>query len=245
MKQYEAVIEVMRANDGYATLALLYQQVLKIPGVAWNTKTPFASIRRIVQTHDEFFRVKPGLWALEEYRASLPEEIFNKQPSDHSATAEYNDHTYYQGLLIQIGNMRSLETYIPAQDKNRLYLGKQPLKKLAHLTEMRNFGYSHLVAKASTIDVIWFNDRQMPERVFEVEHSTDMQNSLIKFVELQDFNIKFYVVSDMARKGLFEKRLNYSAFQPIQNRVKFLSYDFVAKWHGDTAAWRVNEDGLS
>ncbi len=53
MKQHEAVIQVMKKNGGYATLGYLYKNALKVPGVIWKTKTPFASIRRIVQ--DERF----------------------------------------------------------------------------------------------------------------------------------------------------------------------------------------------
>ena len=64
MKQYEAVIQAMKQSGGYATLGQLYQAVPKIPDCIWETKTPFASIRRIVQTHDEFFKIRPGLWAL-------------------------------------------------------------------------------------------------------------------------------------------------------------------------------------
>ena len=54
MKQYEAVIQVMKSNGGYSTLGNLYQEVFKIEKVKWGTKTPFASIRRIVQD-DRFF----------------------------------------------------------------------------------------------------------------------------------------------------------------------------------------------
>jgi hypothetical protein len=64
MKQYEAVIKVMEENGGFATLGYLYHEVLKVPGVEWKTKTPFASIRRIVQDGRFFFKIKPGLWAL-------------------------------------------------------------------------------------------------------------------------------------------------------------------------------------
>ncbi|MDA8325306.1 MAG: hypothetical protein M0033_03715, partial [Nitrospiraceae bacterium] len=64
MKQHEAVIKVMEDNGGYATLGLLYQGVPKIEECAWKTKTPFASIRRIVQDDRFFFKIKPGLWAL-------------------------------------------------------------------------------------------------------------------------------------------------------------------------------------
>lgn len=48
MKQYKAVIKAMEQNGGFATLGFLYQEALKIPGVEWKTKTPFATIRRIV-----------------------------------------------------------------------------------------------------------------------------------------------------------------------------------------------------
>ena len=36
MKQYEAVIEALKQNGGYATLGQLYQDTLKIPN--WNGK---------------------------------------------------------------------------------------------------------------------------------------------------------------------------------------------------------------
>jgi hypothetical protein len=61
MKQYEAVIKIMEENGGYATLGFLYQNVMKVPGVEWRTKTSFASIRRIVQDERFFFKIKPGL----------------------------------------------------------------------------------------------------------------------------------------------------------------------------------------
>ena len=64
MKQHEAVIQVMQKNGGYATLGYLYQHVRDVPGVEWKTQTPFASIRRIVQDPRYFFKIRPGLWAL-------------------------------------------------------------------------------------------------------------------------------------------------------------------------------------
>ncbi len=64
MKQHEAVLLAMKQSGGYATLGQLYQTAPKIPGSKWGTKTPFATIRRIVQEHDEFFKIRPGLWAL-------------------------------------------------------------------------------------------------------------------------------------------------------------------------------------
>lgn len=57
MKQHEAVIKIMEQNGGFATLGYLNQTVLKVPNVEWKTKTPFASIRRIVQDERFFFKI--------------------------------------------------------------------------------------------------------------------------------------------------------------------------------------------
>ena len=57
MKQKYYVIDAMRANGGYATLQQLN---MLVDFSTWKTKTPEASIRRIVQENDEFFRIQPG-----------------------------------------------------------------------------------------------------------------------------------------------------------------------------------------
>ena len=44
-----------------ATLVDLYH---KTDVSTWGSKTPFASIRRIVQTNKEFYKVRAGLWGL-------------------------------------------------------------------------------------------------------------------------------------------------------------------------------------
>lgn len=61
----------------------------------------------------------------------------------------------------------------------------------------------------------------------EIEHSTDIQNSLLKYNDLQDFHTKMFIVADKIRKQEFEKKMNYLAFKKLKvnNRVEFLSYD--------------------
>lgn len=229
MKQYEAVIKVMESNDGYATLGLLNQEVLKIRDCIWKTKTPFASIRRIVQDERLFFKIKPGLWALKSHRDRLPRDIFPTREVPKSKREEFN-HTYYQGLLVEIGNLKNYRTFVPYQDKNKGYLGKK-LNEIATVNEFFNFTYENILQKARTIDVTWFNVRKIPSMLFEIEHSTDIQGSLIKFVELQDFNTSFYIVAADVRKKEYESRLNLEVFRPIQKRTKFLSYVEVSEWH--------------
>jgi predicted restriction endonuclease len=60
-KQDVDVIVAMEQLGGYATLYELY---FLTDYSNWKTKTPEASIRRIVQNSDAFFKIKPGLWAL-------------------------------------------------------------------------------------------------------------------------------------------------------------------------------------
>ncbi len=76
MYQYQAVEKVMRENGGYATLEHLYEHAPHVEGTEWKSNTPDASIRRIVQKRDRFFKIRPGLWALEDQKGELPEEVY-------------------------------------------------------------------------------------------------------------------------------------------------------------------------
>jgi hypothetical protein len=225
--QYEAVIHTLEKLGGQATLAELYREVLKVEGCQWKTKTPFASIRRIVQVRPEFFKVRPGLWALRSHqkRLNLADHATAEQPSPEAAA---QGHAYYQGLLAVIGNLRKFSTFIPHQDKNKPFIN-QKLKDVRSLQELPAFSYSYLVKRSGTVDVIWFNQRQMPDSFFEVEHSTDIQNSLLKFHDLQDFYARMVIVADENRRAEFDHKIQISALGAIKDRVKFLGYETLAK----------------
>lgn len=229
MKQHEAVEQAMLANGGYATLGYLYQAAPKVLGSEWKTKTPFASIRRIVQEDPKFFKIRPGLWAL----ASQREALMGKFPiSAGLATKEAEEfgHGYYQGLLVEIGNLRGFQTFIPHQDKNRQFLSRK-LSEITTLHQFPLFTYDTLLNRAKTIDVSWFNERLFPDSFFEVEHSTDIQNSLLKFREFQDFRIKFHIVADALRRKEFEKKIAFTAFVPIKSLVQFWDYEKLSEFH--------------
>lgn len=185
MKQYEAVIQTLERLGGQATLAELYSEVMKIEDCNWETQTPFASIRRIVQIRPEIVKIRPGLWALRSYQAKLG---LGAQDGKAQLTAEATaqNHSYYQGLLVVIGNLRGFGTFVPNQDKNKQFVNR-PLGEMRSLSELPVFSHSVLVKRSGTVDVTWFNGRQMPNSFFEVEHTTDIQNSLLKFHDLQDF----------------------------------------------------------
>lgn len=229
MKQYEAVIQTLEKLGGQATLAQLNQEVLRIKDCEWKTKTPFASIRRIVQERPEIFKVRPGLWALETFKERL--NLTEYQSKESKSELSFNqNHTYYQGILVEIGNLRGFNTYVPPQDKNQLFVNRK-LKDVTKLSTILPFSYPSLVKRSSTIDVIWFNQRNMPNSFFEVEHSTDFQNSLIKFIDLQDFYSRMIIVADDNKKAEFENKINFSAFNNIKGRVNFLGYESLVKQH--------------
>lgn len=90
-----------------------------------------------------------------------------------------------------------------------------------------------MIRKAQTIDVSWFNIRKMPVCFFEVEYSTDIQKSLLKFNELQDFNSKFFIIADSVRKNEFEDKVSLSSFLEIKNRIKFIDFTRLSEWHSN------------
>jgi hypothetical protein len=229
MKQHEAVIKIMEENGGFATLGYLYQNVLKNPNCEWKTKTPFASIRRIVQDGRFFFKIKPGLWALKDHKDEVLKQLSIDERSPSKQKEEFN-HTYYQGLLTEIGNIKGYTTFVPNQDKNKMFLNK-PLKEIAYLEEIYPFTYPELLQKAKTIDVIWFNERKFPSFLFEVEHTTAIYNSLLKFVELQDFNSKFRIVGLKNRENEYNQKIKAAAFKDIQLRTSFIDYENISKLH--------------
>ena len=76
MSQKDYVIEAMQKNGGYATFQQLNQ---RIDFSSWGTKTPHASVRRIVQTNKEFFRIAAGLWGLSDNREEILRRFINRE----------------------------------------------------------------------------------------------------------------------------------------------------------------------
>ena len=227
MTQEQQVIEVLRKEGGYATLRRL-NEVMDFS--TWNTKTPEASIRRIVQNSDAIFRIQPGLWALEESRDSILQKFKIKEGNPTSF--ELINHTYFQGLIVEIGHYKRFTTYVPPQDQQKLFLDK----RLGDLTDHKvipQFTFETILRRARTVDVIWFNERNMPSQFYEVEHTTDIKNSLSKFYELQDFLSSFYIVANSHRENEFKDKIGASIFSPIKGRVKFITYDKVASLHSN------------
>lgn len=227
------VIEALRSEGGFATLRRLYE-VMNFS--LWKTNTPEATVRRIVQNSKAIFRIQPGLWALEEAREKVL-RTFELKAGDRQSEERFS-HGYYQGLLVEIGKYMNKMTYIPAQDKSRLFVDRR-LGDITDTTVLPAFTYERLLRKARTVDVIWFNEREMPSHFYEVEHTTDIKNSLSKFYELQDFSAGFYIVADICRKKEYEDKIHVSMFKAIESRVRFLNYEQVSAMY--TSLRKIND----
>ena len=227
--QWMQVVSALQQLGGIATLSQLNRHLLAPGGTAtqWATKTPEATIRRIVRnTPDRIHVLKPGLYCLQEQAAAYANDYNLPQEGKVPPNVEKRNHWYYQGLLLEIGNARDYRTYLPAQDKNRVF-GNQRLGEVCGTTRLPNFGYQKFVRRARTVDVIWFNRRDMPTELFEVEFSTDMLNSLSKFNELRDFYTQFSIVAPPHRKSHFDDRIGMDTFHEIRRRVTFISTDQI------------------
>lgn len=223
MTQKDEIVIAMEKNGGYAT----FQQLNKLVDISgWKTNTPAASIRRVVQENSEFFRIKPGLWALTKYKDEVLKKL-SLQPDDQKSDALFT-HSYFQGILVEIGNIKKYSTYVPAQDKNKNFL-ETKLGNMVTLDKLPQFTYDKLIRRAKTIDVIWFNERQMPFGFYEIEHTTDIKNSLSKFYELQDFRADFSIIADESRRNQFNDIISASMYNPIREYVKFRSYNSIIK----------------
>ncbi len=223
MRQKDYVIQAMRTNGGYATFQKLNNTV---DFSTWGTKTPYASIRRIVQTNKDFFRIQSGLWGLTEQKDAILDKLAIEE-GDKKSIADFT-HGYMQGIITEIGNIKHFNTYIPPQDKNRKFLEKK-LCDLATVPQIYEFTYPEILKYAKTVDVIWFNERNLPNAFYEVEHTTDIKNSLDKFYELQDYRANFYIVAAQERKRQFENILSKSIYNGIREYIKFVSYDTLIR----------------
>ena len=222
---YSEAIEKVMLNNGYfAPLKLLYREIWKykdknkIIG-----KTPDYTIQERVQRDERFKRIGLGVYALTEYLDKLPKQIEPKNEKEQTI----RKHAEMQGMLLEIGNFKSEVKDTYTNDKKWVFQNKT-LGSLATLDLVPMFTYEKIIKEsASFADVIWFNSRGFPYKIFEVEHSTDFRDAFIKFMELQDFIAEFYCVSSEDRKIKFEREKSKIAFKPIDSRLKFLTYEQV------------------
>lgn len=88
----------------------------------------------------------------------------NKQTKEMQAF----NHSYYQGLIITIGNLKNFATFVPQQDKNKKFINKK-LSDIRTLDTIPAFSYDNLLQRSSTLDVIRFNERKIPHSFLDYD----------------------------------------------------------------------------
>lgn len=220
-----------------AIIELGYIATLKqIYSVAINYKefkglTPHKTINERVQRDGNFVKLKAGLYGLKKHLDKLPDEynpnIKKTQEEDNIIT-----HSFIQGMLIEIGNINGFKTFSP--DKSGLFVNKK-LGEIITQPEVPKFTFENILQSTKYIDVIWFNERQFPNSIFEVENSTNFRNSLVKFVELQDFVTTMTLIApkETSKTNKFNQEIEKSAFASIKNRVKFYDYEYIERLYNN------------
>ncbi len=219
----DAIEKVMLNNWYYAPLSLIYKEFENYRNKTW--LTPDKTIQERVQRDTRFTKIWLGTYALTEYLDKLPKETEAQTVKEKTLRM----HTHIQGMLIEIGNIEGFDTYTP--DINGIFINRE-LGKIATLNTIPRFTYKNIIDDSIRfVDVIWFNKRWFPEKLFEVENSTDFRAGFIKFNEIQDFRSSFLFIAPEERKIKFETEKSKAAFSNIKDRCGFLNYDFIDSWY--------------
>lgn len=228
--QADVVEQALKDLGGYATLGDLYQH---IDTSQWGTETPRATIRRILQTDPKgrFFKIRPGVWGLAECQSQILHELGIDKGASEEKRKQF-DHTYYQAVLLEIGNRLEYLTAVAQQDKSRVFAGKK-LGEISTADGFPEFTYKTLVRKARSVDVIWFKEYSagylFPAAFFEIEHTTDFNRSLTKLGEFGFLTAKFCIVASKRREEEFQEALRQEVFRALRERVEFISYEQLEK----------------
>lgn len=228
----EAVEKAIIELGYFATLKQIYEVAPTYKN--FGGLTPNKTINERVQRDKRFFKIKPGLYGLSDYKDRLPNE-YNPNIKKTKEEEIHINHAYIQGLLLEIGNINGFTTYTP--DKNSPFLSKK-LINFSSQKKIPEFTYKEILNSTKYIDVIWFNKRKFPNSIFEVENSTNFRNSLVKFVELQDFNTTMTIIApkDDSKIRKFNQEITKAAFSSIKEKVKFFDYEYVVKLYNHQAA---------
>lgn len=218
----EAIEKVMLENGYYAPLKLIYREFEKHR--PFSGLTPLKTIQERVQRDKRFTRIGLGVYALTEYLDKLPQAVAPKTTTEKLVQR----HVAIQGMIIEIGNMEGFDTYTP--DRSKTFANKE-LGNIATLKDFPPFTYDRIIRSVKFVDVAWFNERGFPEKVFEVEDSTNFRGSLVKFAELQDFNTTFNLVASAERKAKYEREVSKAAFTNILNRCHFVTYSNIEEYY--------------
>lgn len=231
----EVIRAIIEANGGQATLPVLYQQAgqyRKLPAGDWQ-KTLRGVLYREARK-GRYVRTGLGVFALPEQAQKQAQNAYQEAAQGQSylnyLQQQKDLHGAVQGMLIEIGNYLGYLTY--TSDKNRTFDGK-PLSSLCSLQQIPEFSYKDIVQITSFRDAVWFSNTQrpFPKYVYDVENTTDFDNSMYQMYQIREVNAHFVLVAEEKKRKVFEQKLQREPFMQIASRYAFRSYEQVVRFY--------------
>jgi len=220
---FSQAIEQIILDNGYlASLQHIYKEFPKYR--ALTGQTPFKTIQERVQRDPRFTRIGLGMYALTDYLDKLP--VAPKPQSENEEKERI--HYSVEGMLLEIGNMEGFDTYSP--NKNAIFDNK-PLLQIMTVSDFPNFTYASIVQATKFIDVLWLNERDFPKFAFEVETTPQFRSALVKFGELCDFLVSFYLIGDAKYYDKYESEISRAVFKQIKGRCLFRTFEEVTNMY--------------
>jgi len=147
-------------------------------------------------------------------------------------------HSYIQWLLLDLGRRTGHDVWVAPADRNRtvgtVRLGDICLDHIPTVLPQRSR------AVMEQVDVIWFPaGRPHPTAFYEVEHSTNIINGLLRMSDLLSTlppplrGWRFTIVAPARRLSHFEAELTRPTFRitGLAGTCRFLSYDELLEQH--------------
>ena len=220
----DLILEVIENHNGVATLKELYTEVHKsvVHSKAKNLQHNIRAYLRRLKKKESIKQVGISTYALQKLKIknNTYENILNQtiDTSEFLSIPKNKVHGYIEGMLIEIGNLKGFDTYTP--DKNIIFNGKSLLELSTH-KKIPVFTYSDKLKKIEKIDVIWFQDG-FPIKTFDVEHSTDFTQALVRSYQLEHFKTECFMIADKRKEKIFQDRIQMKPFNKIKKNIKFL-----------------------
>jgi hypothetical protein len=161
-----------------------------------------------------------------------PHDVFPVKPEPKRVL---DKHSQMQGMLLEIGNARGLQTYCPNRSPR---FNGTPLGNLSTIRQLPTFpGLNNNIVRQ--IDVIWL-DKSFPVHAFEIELTTGIWSGLVRLAELRRLNTLFHVVT-ADDESAFKRRIAGDIFAEIIARCHHANVGEISRLY--TAQMQLTELG--
>jgi len=185
-------------------------------------------IRRRAGVETEKDEISKRLDELEK-RVKAIEEFLGFKPGGFNL-----DHSCVEFLLLNMGRMLGYDTY--TSDPSMVCNGV----RLGDLATLDKNGLSIRIPRdilddAIEVDILWFRGQEI--YAFEVEHSRNFREALLRLSGLIKLNVRLFIVAPAEKYGKFERELSKSIFSNIRDKVSFISYENLVLWVNILKVW--------